>query len=169
MKQGHKKWKHTALAYRETLNLGSHLAIFVFEIKRFHWPLHCPRVKMLGLRGQDSLKVWPIEQGEPKRRCNNLKTVHIRNRCMLDDNNYDLKVLFFGNNLSFVASRCYTCDLSTFKVRDFKFGRKYFKSFWDFFWKKNWGPRSSCRRSLYIRIVLLAFVAKVTWRAHVSK
>ena len=110
-----------------------HLAIFVFEIKRFHWPLHCPRVKMLGLRGQDSLKVWPIDQGEPKQRCNNLKTVHIWNRCMLDD---DLKAHYFGNNLSFVTSRCYSCDLSTFKVGDFKFDRKYFKSFWEFFVKE---------------------------------
>ena len=45
------------------------------------------------------------------------------------DDNYDLKVRYFGNNLSFVTSRCYICDLSTFKERDFKFDRKYFKSF----------------------------------------
>ena len=55
---------------------------------------------------------------------------------MLDD---DLKAHYFGNNLSFVTSRCYTCDLSTFKERDFKFDRKYFKSFWEFFVKEKLG------------------------------
>ena len=58
---------------------------------------------------------------------------------MLDDDNYYLKVHYFDNNLSFVSSRCYTCDLSTFKERDFEFDRKYFKSFWEFLVKEKLG------------------------------